>query len=352
MRGQIVVPVHSTSRPVRRAVESVLNEPEFGVVLVAHGVDPHDLDLPSDSRIHVVEVKEACGRPGFAFNRGFEVATAEWVGVLGSDDWYQPGALSRMLSRALRDDADGVLAPQRREGEQQNTGIPATVRRKNLEPTRDRLFWRSSPLGIFKRGLLGVGEFGFDEQVGAGVDQLNGALLWAGGHRISYYPDDPPYIVGGSPGDHASELDGRLANHASGWEVLWHDSRIQSLSLPTRRALANRMLTVNVFSVVLPRASSGTLDQADLEWVSRLLQTMSEVAPGMERSLSIGHCRIFRALVKADARQLDEALSRATFVQNRLPCHPSALFSPSFWLRATAAARMSRVRGWFEKGER
>ena len=351
MRGQIVVPVHSSTRPVRRAVESVLDNPEFGVVLVAHGVDPQRLDFPAGPRVEVVEVREGVGYPGVAFNRGFEAATADCVGVLGTDDWYEPGALTRMLEHAAGDGADGVLAPQRRQGEPRNTGIPAAWNRKNLRAAKDRLFWRSSPLGIYKKGLLGIGNYRFDETVKAGVDQLNGALLWTAGHEISYYPNDPAYVVGDGSGDRVSTASAALSVHSRSWETLWDDKCIRSLSLADRRALANRMLTVNVFSVLIPRVLGGTLDARDLEWLSVLSEKMTEVAPGMERTLSLGHRRIFRALLEGDAQELTEAVGRASFVQNRLPSHPSAVLSPHFWLRSSAAARVNRLRGWFERRE-
>ena len=67
---EIVVRVHDTSRPVRRAVSSVLEYPQAGAVVVAHGLSPDALDLPKDPRIRIVHEPDGLGFPGVASNAG------------------------------------------------------------------------------------------------------------------------------------------------------------------------------------------------------------------------------------------------------------------------------------------
>ena len=65
---EIVVPVHDQSRPIRRAVESLLRDRETAPLIIAHNIDPSVLDLPQDERIRIEKLDGFAGRPGACFD--------------------------------------------------------------------------------------------------------------------------------------------------------------------------------------------------------------------------------------------------------------------------------------------
>ena len=350
MQAQVVVPVHRLDRPLRRAVESVLESEDFGVVIVAHGVAPEQLDYPQDPRVDILSVNEGIGHPGVAFNRGFEATSADWVGILGSDDWYEQGALEAMLQHALDDRADGVLAPYKKDPEGANVGIPVTWRRRRLRAAEDRLFWRASPLGLYKRELMVQERYQFDEEVCAGVDQLNSTLLWTGGHSISYYPWDPAYVVGGRPGDHVSRVSRSMREHGRIFVKLWNTPEVQALPLKDLRALAHRMLTIHVFSLLSPRSEASMWDPDDFQWLQELALLMEEHAPGMSRRLPLSHRRIYNHLLQGDLQATLAEVNNASYLTNRLPSELGSLLDGEFWIYRKPGEWASRIRHISEKG--
>lgn len=345
-RAEIVIPVHSEDRPVWRAAESVLADPRFGVLVVAHGVRPRHLRLPDSHRLRIVEVGDHVGYPGYAFNKGFDATNAEWVGILGSDDWYAPGAVTAMLDHATQDACDGVVAPLRMEGADRNTGLPKTWRRRGLQGRRDHLFWRTSPLGLYRRQLMLQDDFRFSEDVRAGVDQINSVLLWTSGAKFSYYPHDPPYVVGDGAPTRVSKVGSLLSEHADIWMQTWLDERVLSLPLADRRLLANRLLTVHVFSVLRSRPEGFSWSLEDRRWIADLMALMEASAPGFVERLTLSKKRAYREAAQGRLSEAGRVLREASYVENRLPSSPTALLDRDFWLNRKPSDWLSAARTW------
>ena len=60
------------------------------------------------------------------------------MGLLDSDDWYEPGALAAMQQRASHDGADVVIAPFHKQDKGRKSMLP-TLRSRNLNPVRGGL---------------------------------------------------------------------------------------------------------------------------------------------------------------------------------------------------------------------
>lgn len=355
MEIEIVVPVHTFDRPIRRAVKSVLAEPKAGVVVVAHGLEGDQLDLPEDPRIKVVQVDEGMGEPGVAFNRGLAAATAPWVGIMGSDDWFEPGSLATMLERAKHDQADGVVAPLRHAAAGFNSVKPATWRRRGLKGARDQLFYRTAPLGLFRRGVLAKPRYRFEEEVSAGVDQISSVLLWTDGNRISYYPQDPAYVVGDDAASRVTTVKKPLREHAAAWVRVWDHPAVKALPRKDRRALAEKMLNVHVFGFIAAN-TNGQMSRSDFEWLSQLARRFDSEVPHFREGLTKSARATFEALA---AGEMEETLARwsgATYVGNRLPSSWRTLVNPNYWVLrqpiAWAGQLRERLAGHLNKGNR
>src|SRR5690606_4241473 len=117
----VVVAVHTESRPVARAVSSVLaNHAPVRATVVCHHVPAERIaaalgDLPERARtagheVRLVEHADGVPSPAGPFNKGLDLAEAPYVALLGSDDRLAPGALDSWLALAAATDADAVIA--------------------------------------------------------------------------------------------------------------------------------------------------------------------------------------------------------------------------------------------------
>ena len=100
-----------------------------------------------------------------------------------------------------RSGADAALARLRhQDGEVLHNPLVRWRRSKRLDPVKDRLFYRTSPLGLLKRSTLEFLGLKFQEGVRSGMDMSYGARLWTSGagsiscgpHRVTSSAQTPP----------------------------------------------------------------------------------------------------------------------------------------------------------------
>lgn len=330
---QIVIPVHKLDRPVLRAVDSVLRCPRAGVIMVAHGLAASDFSLPEDDRITVVEVAEGVGHPGVAFNAGVAAARSRWLGIMGSDDWFEDGALEAMLGRLSDDSADGVLAPLRYDYSDTNEVVPVTRRHRKLQAVRDQLFYRTAPLGLYSRNLLQDARYRFDETAVSGEDMAMSAKLWSDGLSLSYCPTDPAYVVGSDAESRVTTISRSLSEHAGAWMTMWADDQLGDLPLALRQALAEKMFHTNVLPIVSKRRDMSAWEEGDFAWLSSLVRLMNAHAPGFNRGFTKSWQGVYEGLLNGDQEDTLRALTAASYVDNRLPAVPRDVLHRNSWLR-------------------
>lgn len=347
LQAQIVIPVHDLTRPIRRAVESVLSDPNAGVILVAHGVPPLELDLPADHRITVMKLPTGVGYPGVAFNAGVAAATAPWVGIMGSDDWFSEGAIDAMVQRGIRDSADAVIAPLRHDFEKETALAPLTPRRKRLQARRDRLFYRTAPLGLFRLEVAHSELFKFDEDAVAGVDQLTGVQLWTKGLSISFDPSDPPYVVGSDAKTRVTTTPRPLDVQGEIWNRLWDKQYVKELSAADRHALAEKMLVVHVLGAVAARPKIENWTKSDFEWLSSFARRLKDEVNAVDFTLERARQPVFEALLEGNLEDVVvawQAARNASYLDWRLPSNLFALLSKNAILQRTAAIKANRMK--------
>ena len=105
-----------------------------------------------------------------------------------------------------------------------------------------------------------------------------------------------------------------------------------SLPLADRRLLAQRMLTVHVFSVIRGRPRDFEWSQQDRDWVASLMTLMADKAPGFDAQLPLSKKRAFDAAKEGDLSEVGEVLRNASYIENRLPSSVHSLLDPHFWL--------------------
>lgn len=316
---QIVVATHQAERPVERAVAQVLACPQAAAIVVAHNLDQevvkHRLRGLDTSRITLISCLRGAEHPGVPFNVGIAAASAPWVGVMGSDDWFDEGALAAYVSRARRDKADGVIAPLRHPATGKGR-LPFTARTNNLHPVRDRLFYRTAPLGIFRTDIMQDPDMAFAEDVETGEDQRVSLRLWTSHLQISYSFADPAYVVGADAEKRVTLTPRPAAQLAELWERMWDDPVTRQLPQDVRFALAVKQARIELLSAVRARLGGGpddardTHQEADYVALCSVAQRLAAEAPGFSGVFQPGTARILQALIEGDKLAIDQALSR------------------------------------------
>lgn len=203
----VVIAVHTPSRPIERAVASVLDHTAapVRVTVVVHNTEPYPITAKlvayqDDPRLRIVCYEDGIQSPAGPMNHGFDIATSRYVSLLGSDDMFEPGAIDQWLRAAdlPEGSADMVIAPTRDAKGRFHPSPPIRWTRyvlgtgRPLDPVRDRLGYRSAPLGLIGRERFA--ELRLVEGLQTGEDQPFSSMLWfSRGSRVVFPVYAPGY---------------------------------------------------------------------------------------------------------------------------------------------------------------
>ncbi|GAA1749469.1 glycosyltransferase family A protein [Agromyces humatus] len=295
-----IIAVHDPSRPIARAVGSVLDHTRcrVRVTVVCHNTDGAEVRRllgrrGDDSRLRFIDLDDGIASPSGPFNAGLDAATASYTSIMGSDDELEPGAIDSWLRLARDVGADAVI-PRVRHAAGPFVATPPTRpwRRRRLDGVRDRLAYRSAPLGLVARARFGA--MRFPPNLGSGEDVQYVAGLWFAGANIAFDRSGPAYLV------HADSAN-RVSTHRRPMSVdtafvgpLLESTEFSALSPRQREALVVKLLRVNVVSWVVnrPRPDDWTGDDR------------TELADCASRCISAAPSSL-RALSRADRDLLD-----------------------------------------------
>lgn len=344
VKRQIVIAVHDPHRAIRRGVESVLADSESGAIVVAHCIEPNSLDLPDSDRCEVIQVTHGFGYPGVAFNAGIAHTTAQHIGVMGSDDFFEKDALATMGERLDVDDADAVLAPLRHQGSSYSL-LPPTLRRCNLQVGRDRLLYRTAPLGLFPGDLMRNRRFAFHEAVATGEDLATSLRLYTSGLKISLHWNDPAYVIGHDAPSRITLIPRPLRERLHAISDLLLDDEVFTLPSPTRRSLAVKLARVHIIPAVRSSLAEerGLTNNVDWNSARHCIHLCEKLSPGFARALSLD-----------DREVLLELFGRARTSSFTIP-QLSNVSTGNMWrdvcdhdspLRRIVTGRLAQVLGW------
>ncbi|MGV2983047.1 glycosyltransferase [Microbacterium sp. AGC85] len=344
----VVIAVHSAARPIERAVSSVLEgtKAHVRVTVVAHNIDPEIIrgnlgTLADDQNVRLLALADGIRSPAGPMNVGLEAATSPYVSLLGSDDEFAPGAIDSWLAFATETGATSVMA----RIDRQTAGpdpMPPTRRgrTRELDAVKDRLAYRSAPLGLISRERFG--DLRFTPGLGSGEDLEFTSALWFTGSHIAYDRRTPGYLVHEDGGDRVTFAVRTVAEDFAFFDAITSSDWFPSLRRAQREALGVKTLRVHFFDAVLIRLNSAEGLAAHREALDHVIRTIEGVAPRAVALLS----RIDRAIIEAlrapevDAERILELISArwGRSFSALLPRNPLLAFhrqAPYRTLRAT-----------------
>lgn len=296
---QVIIPVHSIERPIRRAVESVLRSEIAEALVVAHNVSAADLDLPISGQVRVVTHIGDEGKPGAPRNFGLGNLSAQWFSFLDSDDWFAHGALEAMYARARKDDAEAVVSPLHKEGKRNASALP-TTRTRHLRAFRDGLFYRSAPFGLFQSSLLSRVDLRFDSSARTGEDLRFSAAAWTGAKNISHYWTDPAYWLGSSANDRITGTRLPIKIEGQVWSGLWDLDFVRRWDKRTRQAFGVKIARTHLIGALHARQSFALWGDGDVRWFAECVSRVRLEAPAINRALVPHHVRALEAIERGD----------------------------------------------------
>ncbi|MFI7494010.1 glycosyltransferase family 2 protein [Kocuria sp. M4R2S49] len=300
----VIIPVHTTARPVDRAVGSVVagglpvgDRGGVHITVVCHNVEAALIRdrLAAQHRplVELVECFDGTGNPAAPRNLALERSRARYVSFVDSDDTLAPGALAAWTAIADRHGSAAVLPRLvRGGGGVLRTPVPRPFRRADLDPVRDRLAYRTTSLGLLRRAVLAERGLRFQGQYATGEDLGLTARAWFGGGRIDLAPRRAHYVV-------HDDADGRittgarpLAEDLAAFTDLLGGSWYAGLTTAQRTAIAVKVVRVQLLGAVHARAAAGAWTGADTGTCRALLRLLGpaggpalEVLPRADRDL-------------------------------------------------------------------
>jgi hypothetical protein len=209
----VVIACHTPERPVGRAVASILegNAEHANVLVVAHNRPAEEIRgaiRPEHrDRVRILEHRDSFRSASGPFNAGMRDAggdedTAPFVAIMGSDDTLAPGAVASWLAVQERTGAEFVITRLALGTAGHGVPTPAVrmLREGLVDLARDRLAYRSAPLGLMSRAMLARTGVHLVEGATVGGD-VGMVTRLMGTVPTAYDRFGPPYVIGEDAGD-------------------------------------------------------------------------------------------------------------------------------------------------------
>ena len=296
----VTIAVHSAARPIARAVASVVDHTQSAVRVnvVAHNIDPDVIrtnlgDYADHPSVRVLELQDGIRSPAGPMNHGLAHSAAPFVTVMGSDDEFAPGAIDSWLAVQRETGASTVIARIRigARGIDPYPPVRRGRRTRQLSARKDRLSYRSAPLGLVDRDRFA--DLRFTEGLPSGEDLAYSATLWFTGSAIAYDLSGPEYIVHDDAEDRVTFAPRPVAEDFAFVDAIEATDWFVRSSTRDRRALAIKILRVHYFDAVLARTKVPEGIAAHRGDLLAVLDRLERLAPGVTSLLA----RVDRAVI-------------------------------------------------------
>lgn len=298
----LVIPVHSVTRPIKRAVASVLehNQTSTRIIVVAHNL-PQELiesnleEYSTDSRVSVYSLIDGIRSPAGPMNLGFSVSTAPYVSLMGSDDTLAPGAIDSWMKLQRATDAEFIIAPILMVDGRIDPYPPvrAGKRTTKLHPVKDRLFYRSAPLGLISSKQ--VQNLSFSTGMGSGEDLFFTLSLIFQSKRIAYDLTGPPYVIGTAI-DRVTSQTREIAEDFRFVEEISNSSWFKNSNKATKRAIVLKILRIHLFDAIGARISDQKEFERNKQDFLSTYSRLNKLAPTAKKYLSKADYETLEAL--------------------------------------------------------
>ncbi len=302
----VVIACHDESRPIERAVASVLHDDDVRdqvrVTVVAHGLGADVFEerlagIPGSWR--VVSFTDGVRSAAGPYNHGLELAEAEYFAVLGSDDFLEPGAMSAWVRHVRAERPAAAIARIRLQGE---TIMPNPLVRigriRRVDAAKDRLFYRTAPLGLVELAEIRRLGLKMTEGMRVGEDFEFGIRLWSLGRRVDFMGKAPCYVIGVDAVERTTHAPLPLPESFAPITGLLDRALPAELPKAHRRALAIKLARISVVGAAVTRRTPGDWGGDDeVEFLAGVLRRLLALAPGVLTAFNLKDRRVLDGLL-------------------------------------------------------
>jgi hypothetical protein len=289
----VTIAVHTRTRPIARAVASILEHTTIPtrVTVVAHNIDPGLIRdnlgaWAADERVRVLELRDGIPSPAGPMNLGLAESTAPFVAVMGSDDEFEPGAIDSWYALQRSTGAGMVIARVRREGGGKELSPPARPwRSRRLDAVKDRLSYRSAPLGLISRERFGT--LRFVEGLRTGEDLPYVTRLGVSDAGIAFARTGPGYLVHDDADDRVTSAPRPIAQDFAFLDHIFGVPDFERFTRAQRTALVVKLIRQQLFDAIVNRAAVGEWPAGEREALAAVARRMLAWADRPERLLSL-----------------------------------------------------------------
>lgn len=325
----VTIAVHSQTRPIARAVASVLDHTTapVRVNVVAHNIDPEIIranlgDFANDPRVRLLPFEDGIRSPAGPMNHGFASSEAPFMSLMGSDDELAPGAIDSWLALQARTGAEMVLAKITLADGRTDPYPPIRGGRRStaLDGRRDRLAYRSAPLGLIDRARFG--DLRLTAGLPSGEDLTYSLTLWFTGRNLAYDLQGPAYIINGDAGDRVTLAPRPVERDFAFLDELETLPWFTAATRETRTAIVVKLIRIHLFDAILARSHSDEALSEHRPHLLAMVRRFAGLAPGVHHLLSIADRQVFDRL--ADERSTAEQIMQ-TLAARQVYLSPSTL---------------------------
>jgi len=349
----VVIPIHSVHRPLARGLESCFDGNNgVRVTVVCHNIPEDEIrgllprSYPADA-VRFLELADGIPSPAGPLDLGVRSATADFIAVMGSDDFLEPGALDAWRTAMEGSAADFLAAPLRTENGQR-IGVPR-VRHPGsirLDPAKDGFAYATAGLGLWRRSALEATGARYGLGLRTGEDLEFGLKLWFSGRPL-LHPEQPFYVIGGDAPDRVTEIRWSIAEclkPLSTIDTAW----LVSLRPAWRRSAVVKLWRMNVFAYVVAPRANAEASAEDREALSTAFVRLTAILPLEATPMSLAEADFARRLagLSDDPGALEAAISafQSAHIHRKLfTSRPWTLLARESPLRGALQSRLTRT---------
>ena len=332
----IVIPVHSLTRPLARAVDSAvaaalpLGRERFVITVVAHHLSPEQVGgMLSEAQREQVEI---IGCPDEGITAGvprttaLERTTATYISFMDSDDTLDPGAVSRWVGVAERHGSDLVIPGLfHTNGMTDITPLTRPGRGRNLDAVADRLVYRGSVFGLARVATVRRLGARFDRTTPTAEDLAYSMKLYVLANRIDYAAGFPTYVMRDDANDRVSRKALAVKSQMAAAVALSRQEWFAATDPALRAAYALKFIRINLFEAVEAHLRRGSWDRGEATAAAESLAVLVDHVPGAREQFSRADAEVVELLetMTTDLERLRRALAA-----RRRYATPAALLTP------------------------
>ncbi|MGV1034571.1 MAG: glycosyltransferase family A protein [Microbacteriaceae bacterium] len=301
----VIIAVHSATRPIARAVHSVLAHTvaDVRVIVVAHNIDPAIIrtnlgELVNHPDVWLTELHDGIRSPAGPMNYGLDISTARFTSLLGSDDEFAPGAIDSWLESQRECDAQAVLARITLPNGRSDPYPPVRFgRRMNLlDPVQDRLAYRSAPLGLIERRAFG--SLRLTAGLESGEDLVYSLSIWFTAERLAYDLHNRGYVIHADSTDRVTFAPREISLDFAFLAVLDSEPWFVALSRRARVAIVLKMVRIHLFDAIASRVTTDADLAANRDALLQLAKSLFARAPHARALISRADARVLQLLAR------------------------------------------------------